>query len=1282
MNLNPFPWPRFLRETIASAAFLALGLTQVSRAQSNVVIDGTSGNNSVGTSYSVGSGLNLSLGFFADYLVVGGGGGGGGALGGSGGGGGGGQVFSATNLRLNPSTGYTVIVGSGGAAGNTNTGVGGTGGLSSISGFFNGTSATNRANGGGGGGGLDSSFNGVAPSTGASGGGGGAQNLGRTTGGVVGTTGQGNRGGNGIGNDTDPNLQSGGGGGGAGGVGSNGSTGRGGPGGIGLTLNFTGVPASYGGGGGGGKRTTSGLGGGAGGSGGGGNGGTATAGLSGAANTGGGGGGGGNAAGGQGGSGVVIVRYAGGVAGTGGNVAAGVGSANGYTIHTFTNSGSLSFAGLNLNTRLGATLTGTLTGSGGVTYSGPGTLILTADNSYSGDTTITGGMLQVGDGGTTGSLGAGQVINNAALAFRRADALTFSSTISGAGSVMQNGSGTTTLSAVNSYTGGTTINAGALVLGGANRLADTGAVTVNDGAFDLGGFSETVGAVRLAGGEIKNGTLTGSSFEVENGIVSAVLAGTAALTKNSGGIVELNRANTFSGAVTLNNGMLILDHTQAVAQADGISFGAGERPTLAIRSAFQDAIFTVNKGLNGGTNGLVSNLTSDAKLAVNVASNTTASFSGIIRGSGLALIKDGEGTQILAGSNSYGLETKINAGTLQVGNGGASGGLGAGDVINNATLVINRSSAYALGNDISGSGQLVQAGPGTTTLSGSNTYTGGTTVSAGRLATSGNERLADTGVVTVGSGGTFALGGQERIGSLGGAGAVELGGTLTTGADSSEFSGRITGAGSLVKDGAGIFTLSGSNNYTGDTSIHGGKLVLASSNSLGQASVVKIGAGGTLEASQRVVVGFVDLDGGTIIGSDKLVSALTLVNSGTVSGLADGSDFNAGILKRTVGLATVNGANSFTGTVKIEAGTIQMASGGSFDQGSSLYLYDGATMDLNGYAQAFSKLDGAAGTVSLGSGNLTVRGADNSDFGGVIQGSGRLFKDGTGVLTLTGANTHSGGTEVTGGRLVGNTTSLNGAITNTATVEFQQNDNANLGASITGDGAVVKSGAGALTIINAQAYTGTTSVEAGALKVNGSLAGGVTVQSGAMLGGSGSVGGQITVSEGGNLSPGNSPGVLTAANGLSLATGSTFTWELTGNTAAGRGTSFDGVDVTGGALSIGIGVTSSLVFDFVGSTVDWENVFWSEDRSWLVFDNANLPLLASGEIFDTVTFSADSTGKDLNSVVGREGASFTWTQNGNQVLLNYNSVPEPSAASLMILSAGALLALKRRRGAV
>jgi autotransporter-associated beta strand protein len=325
------------------------------------------------------------------------------------------------------------------------------------------------------------------------------------------------------------------------------------------------------------------------------------------------------------------------------------------------------------------------------------------------------------------------------------------------------------------------------------------------------------------------------------------------------------------------------------------------------------------------------------------------------------------------------------------------------------------------------------------------------------------------------------LGGAQTLAALSGQGAVTLGtNRLTIGASNSEFAGRISGAGGVTKAGEGIFTLSGSNSYKGDTIVNAGTLVLGGSNALGSASVVKVNTGGTLEASQRVVVGFVDLNGGSIVGSNNLVSALTLINSGSVSGLANGPDYAAGILKRTAGVATVDGANTFTGTVNIEAGTVQL-DGGSFDAASSLLLASGATMDLNNKSQTFSAVTGQGGTIAMGSGSLTVNNSGTDDYNGIVTGSGSLTKQGAGTLTLGGNNTYSGGTTVSGGKLAGTTTSLKGAITNNAQVEFAQDSNGTYSSNMAGSGALIKSGTGAVTLSGSNTHSGGTTISGGKL---------------------------------------------------------------------------------------------------------------------------------------------------------------------------------------------------------
>jgi hypothetical protein len=120
------------------------------------------------------------------------------------------------------------------------------------------------------------------------------------------------------------------------------------------------------------------------------------------------------------------------------------------------------------------------------------------------------------------------------------------------------------------------------------------------------------------------------------------------------------------------------------------------------------------------------------------------------------------------------------------------------------------------------------------------------------------------------------------------------------------------------------------------------------------------------------------------------------------------------------------------------------------------------------------------------------------------------------------------------------------------------------------------------------------------------------------------------------------------------------------------------VDVAG-SLTIGSGVTSNLIFNAAGSTVNFANSFWTTSHSWLAFSDASAPLLSSGSIFDTITVSTDSVGGTLS------GGAFSWGQAGNNLNLNYtvSAVPEPATVVVwggMILVGVGVVALRKKFG--
>ncbi len=325
--------------------------------------------------------------------------------------------------------------------------------------------------------------------------------------------------------------------------------------------------------------------------------------------------------------------------------------------------------------------------------------------------TITGGT------GIQASSGSEMVINNI-------DGLTISNNIlnNGNSSLTKTGAGTLTLSGSNAYTGGTTINQGTVVISGGNALANTGALTLTGGTLQINS-NETVGAVTLKNGFIATngtsyGTLTGSSFDVQNGQVNANLAGTANLVKNGTGLVMLTGNNSYNGSTTINDGSLLVTGNNAkLPTATAVNITASGA-SLDISGVTQT---TTTIGSLAGVSGSTVRIGSQ-QLTVGDSSSTT--FNGTIMGTTGTVTKAGNGVFTLGGTNTYTGATSVSSGTLVVGN-GTSGSLASGSAVTvaNGAILAGNAGTIAGATSISGGGRLAP-GNGTTNSIGTETFTG------------------------------------------------------------------------------------------------------------------------------------------------------------------------------------------------------------------------------------------------------------------------------------------------------------------------------------------------------------------------------------------------------------------------------------------------------------------------------------------------------------------------------------------------------------------------------
>lgn len=785
------------------------------------------------------------------------------------------------------------------------------------------------------------------------------------------------------------------------------------------------------------------------------------------------------------------------------------------------------------------TLNGPVSGNGDLTLAGPGTLVLGGASTYTGNTTVNGGILSISSDGNLGApagvltLNAGKLQTTADMASSRSitvgsgvlapdegTTLTLNGIVTGSSGLIMQGAGRLVLAGANTYAGPTLVNSGTLSISSGVNLGDqSNPLVLNNGTLQTTASMTMDNAVTLGGS---------ASFSPDAGTtltLTSAIGGAGGLTMAGVGTLALTGANTYGGGTILSSGTLSISSDNNLGAAGGgLTFNGG---TLQTTGNFPtDRPITLNAG--GGT--------------VMPASGTTLTFWKPVTGTG-GLTMAGSGTLELAGANTYTDATTIASGTLALSGSGslalssgvgltAAGttldisGAGANQTIQSLSgvtgttvnlggrnLTIDGAASTTFSGMIGGAGGLIKQGAGTLTLAGTNTYGGSTSIAGGTLSISADGSLGGPLSFLQLNGGTLqstaSLSSSRSVvlGSGGGAFSAGLGTTLT-------LNGTIGGGGGLTTTGAGTVALAGTTAYTGATTINAGTLALTGGGTIERSSGVNLaGMGAVFDISAstgaQTIQDLTGISGSKIdLGANRLMveTAGASTFSGTIGGTGRLTMAGSGTL-------TLRGTNTYSGGTSVTSGTLSISSNRSL--GAQGY---GITLD-GGNLQTTAKLRSAR-RVTLGSNGGTFSPALRArlDLTGSIDGAGGLTMAGPGVLGLAGANSYQGGTTVNGGTLSiaadGNLGSASGGLTLNngtlqATSSFASNRSITLGSgggifapasgtALTLNGVIDGSagfglgmnGAGTLMLSAANTYTVGTTIGSGTLALigNGSIA--------------------------------------------------------------------------------------------------------------------------------------------------------------------------------------------------
>ncbi|MCU0791281.1 MAG: autotransporter-associated beta strand repeat-containing protein [Opitutaceae bacterium] len=679
-----------------------------------------------------------------------------------------------------------------------------------------------------------------------------------------------------------------------------------------------------------------------------------------------------------------------------------------------------------------------------VTKTGPGRAIFASNgNAYGGGTVISQGTLQIGNGGTTGVLGGGDVTNHGSLVFNRSDAVTVVHNIHGTGSVTKLGAGELSFTTnASTYTGATNLNGGTLAFNSLGNLGTGTAINFNGGALRWGTGNIADITARTVTIEAGGATLhtNGNDVSFANALGNS---GAGGLTKAGLGSLTLNAASTYAGATTINGGALVAANTSGSATGAGavtVNSGGALAGTGSVAG-----VVTVNTGgkIAPGAGGVgtltVGGLTLQSGSLVDVEFSAAPANDRVVVSNSGGLSIAGGAVSVLAAGTSNGWTTP---GTYQIFQySGALQGAGA-----SALSVLNPRPgySYAFGASggfvtlniaelglitqwtLNGSGSFAQAGnwsggvptgagatanfttslagPATVTLDGTRTLAGLSFDSANpyTLAAGTNGVLVfsngdDVASVAIDSGNHVISAPVSLTSDLSVSGLANTSLTIT---------GEVIGAGDLTKSGPGTLAVSGNNQIVGTTLVAGGVLEFGQLSSLGNGAItlnngtLRYGAGNTADLSGRALE--IGINGGTIdTNGNSVVFAQPFGNSG-------GGSFT----KAGAGVLTLADGNTYAGTTQITGGSLRIASNLGLNAAGVGVTLDGGTLSTTASFTTDRTI-----TVGASGGGIETAADTTLTLTPGLAGAGVLTKSGAGTLVLTNASTRTAGIALNAGTL-------------------------------------------------------------------------------------------------------------------------------------------------------------------------------------------------------------------------------------------------------------------------